>query len=164
MLEAELGFKGERGLSNYEIAVKNGYTGTEQEWLANFGVDFNVCVMNDDIAVINMEVDMDDPNYFFLINIPYPEGFNVNNSIVLCKKEKASTQLDWMVNWLWPKSNLWSADPYSSKIWLGQNVIQYANEYYDMVGTGVQDDNKYDVQIALMKVNIPTPPWNPFEE
>lgn len=27
------GFKGERGYSAYEIAVKNGFTGTEEEWL-----------------------------------------------------------------------------------------------------------------------------------
>ena len=34
-----LGFKGERGYSNYEIYVKNGGTMTEQEWLEHFGVD-----------------------------------------------------------------------------------------------------------------------------
>ena len=34
-----LGFKGERGYSNYEIYVKNGGTMTEQEWLDHFGVD-----------------------------------------------------------------------------------------------------------------------------
>lgn len=34
-----LGFKGERGYSNYELYVKNGGTMTEQEWLDHFGVD-----------------------------------------------------------------------------------------------------------------------------
>ena len=34
-----LGFKGERGYSAYEIAVKNGYQGTEQEWIDHFGLD-----------------------------------------------------------------------------------------------------------------------------
>ena len=34
-----LGFKGERGYSNYEIYVKNGGTLTEEEWLEHFGVD-----------------------------------------------------------------------------------------------------------------------------
>lgn len=34
-----LGFKGERGYSNYELYVKSGGTMTEQEWLDHFGVD-----------------------------------------------------------------------------------------------------------------------------
>lgn len=32
-----LGFKGERGYSAYEIAVQNGFIGTEQDWLATLG-------------------------------------------------------------------------------------------------------------------------------
>lgn len=39
ILKGNLGFKGERGYSNYEIYVKNGGTLTEQEWLDHFGVD-----------------------------------------------------------------------------------------------------------------------------
>ena len=35
-LEGELGFKGERGYSAYEIAVKHGYTGTEEQWSQDF--------------------------------------------------------------------------------------------------------------------------------
>lgn len=31
------GKDGRDGLSAYEIAVKNGYTGTEEEWIASFG-------------------------------------------------------------------------------------------------------------------------------
>ena len=36
-IRASLGFKGERGYSAYEIAVQNGYTGSEQDWLATLG-------------------------------------------------------------------------------------------------------------------------------
>ena len=36
-LIANLGFKGERGYSAYEVAVKNGFEGTEQDWLATLG-------------------------------------------------------------------------------------------------------------------------------
>lgn len=36
-LKAKLGFKGERGYSAYEIAVQNGFEGTEQDWLATLG-------------------------------------------------------------------------------------------------------------------------------
>ena len=34
---ADLGFKGERGYSAYEIAVQHGYVGTEESWLASIG-------------------------------------------------------------------------------------------------------------------------------
>lgn len=36
-LKGYIGFKGERGYSAYEVAVKNGFIGTEQDWLATLG-------------------------------------------------------------------------------------------------------------------------------
>jgi hypothetical protein len=153
MLEGNLGFKGERGYSNYELAVKNGYQGTEQEWLAQFGVDFNVCVMKDDIAVISFQQDMDDPDYMFMVSIPYPTGFNKDNTIVLSIKEKPSTSNNWLYRQL---NHIADTDTYYlTPLWLQPESIMYANQYYDLVGTGIQDDNKYDVQITLMKVDIP---------
>ena len=37
ILNGYIGFKGEQGLSAYDIAVANGFEGTEQDWLANLG-------------------------------------------------------------------------------------------------------------------------------
>lgn len=37
IMEGNLGWKGERGFSAYEIAVKNGFVGTEKDWLARLG-------------------------------------------------------------------------------------------------------------------------------
>lgn len=37
ILRGSLGFKGNDGLSAYEIAVKNGFNGSEQDWLATLG-------------------------------------------------------------------------------------------------------------------------------
>lgn len=37
ILKGKLGWKGERGYSAYEIAVQNGFEGTEQDWLATLG-------------------------------------------------------------------------------------------------------------------------------
>lgn len=48
--QGTLGFKGERGYSNYEIYVKNGGTLTEQEWLDHFGVDLTDVVKVQDIV------------------------------------------------------------------------------------------------------------------
>lgn len=36
-LRGSLGFKGERGFSAYEVAVQNGFIGSEQDWLATLG-------------------------------------------------------------------------------------------------------------------------------
>lgn len=36
-LKGYIGFKGEQGLSAYDIAVKKGFTGTENDWLATLG-------------------------------------------------------------------------------------------------------------------------------
>ena len=36
-LRGVLAYKGERGYSAYEIAVQNGFIGTEQHWLATLG-------------------------------------------------------------------------------------------------------------------------------
>lgn len=36
-LTGTVGFKGERGYSAYDIAVKNGFVGTEKDWLATLG-------------------------------------------------------------------------------------------------------------------------------
>ena len=45
-----LGFKGETGLSAYELAVKNGYEGTEQEWINHFGLDLSGYVETSDVV------------------------------------------------------------------------------------------------------------------
>lgn len=49
-LEGELGYKGERGYSAYEIAVKNGYEGTEQDWIDHFGLDLTDYIKDTDIV------------------------------------------------------------------------------------------------------------------
>lgn len=48
--EGRLGFKGENGLSAYEIAVKNGYEGTEQQWIDHFGLDLSGYLKTTDVV------------------------------------------------------------------------------------------------------------------
>ena len=52
-----LGFKGERGYSNYEIYVKNGGTMTEQEWLDHFGVDLTDYIKTSEVLDLVYFVD-----------------------------------------------------------------------------------------------------------
>lgn len=48
--KAQLAYKGDRGYSNYELAVKNGYQGTEQEWIDHFGIDFSGYIKTTDVV------------------------------------------------------------------------------------------------------------------
>lgn len=57
MLKAKLGFKGERGYSAYEIAVQNGYIGSEQDWLATLGTSSH---FEQDIEVYTTEEENED--------------------------------------------------------------------------------------------------------
>jgi hypothetical protein len=49
-LEGELGYKGERGYSTYELAVQNGFEGTLQDYLDHYGVDLSNYVSTDDVV------------------------------------------------------------------------------------------------------------------
>ena len=48
-LRGSLGFKGERGYSAYEIAVQEGYEGTEEEWINHFGLDLTNYIQKSDV-------------------------------------------------------------------------------------------------------------------
>lgn len=50
ILKGSLGFKGEHGDSAYELAVKNGYEGTEAEWIEHFGLDLSGYVQTTDVV------------------------------------------------------------------------------------------------------------------
>ena len=49
-IEGEIGYKGDRGYSAYEVAVKNGYEGTEQEWIDHFGLDLTNYLKGSDVV------------------------------------------------------------------------------------------------------------------
>lgn len=49
-LEGELGYKGERGYSTYELAVQNGFEGTLEDYLDHYGVDLSNYVSTDDVV------------------------------------------------------------------------------------------------------------------
>lgn len=42
ILRGSLGFKGEKGESAYDVAVRNGFVGTEKDWLATIGTQVGV--------------------------------------------------------------------------------------------------------------------------
>lgn len=154
MLEAELGFKGERGYSNYELAVKNGYQGTEAEWLAQFGVDFNVCVMKDDILVWSGSNDPEDPDAPIFETMTLPTGWTLDNTIILCIKERVHN--DEQVNPWYVNGGGSSTEHYErlGLAWIQEgnnNTYQagYWNPYYNIQSI------HYDFQITFMKVDIP---------
>lgn len=49
-LEGELGYKGERGYSTYELAVLNGFEGSLQDYLDHYGVDLSNYISTNDVV------------------------------------------------------------------------------------------------------------------
>ena len=98
-LKGKLGFKGERGYSTYELAVKHGFVGTEEEWLETLGIEQvyqyvdtkaaaieSTCVAKANFAVITGYVET--PTLGGK-SIDYPTGFSRDNCVVL-----SSMQMD----------------------------------------------------------------------
>lgn len=51
ILRGVLGFKGERGYSAYEVAVQNGFVGSEKQWLATLGTATNNLTDNESVYI-----------------------------------------------------------------------------------------------------------------
>jgi hypothetical protein len=55
ILRGVLGFKGERGFSAYEIAVQNGFVGSEKQWLATLGTATNNLTDNESVYITQID-------------------------------------------------------------------------------------------------------------
>lgn len=72
MLRGVLGFKGERGYSAYEIAVKNGFIGSENDWLAtlgkssSFNIDKTLYISEEGQSIFNLPVSFKDNSNSFI--------------------------------------------------------------------------------------------------
>lgn len=72
MLRGVLGFKGERGYSAYEIAVKNGFIGSENDWLAtlgkssSFNIDKTLYISEEGQSIFNLPTSFKDNSNSFI--------------------------------------------------------------------------------------------------
>lgn len=80
LLRGSLGFKGERGYSAYEIAVKNGFEGTEREWLLSLITDSDLL---GEYAIVTATISDIPTTGSGFSERDFPEGFNKNNSVVV---------------------------------------------------------------------------------
>lgn len=102
-LEGELGYKGARGYSAYEIAVQHGYTGTEEQWSEDFlnaenyydKTEINSLLANYELkgnfAIITGTQSTASLNMLF----DFPTGFNQNNCIVIGCMVKRKNDTYW---------------------------------------------------------------------
>lgn len=72
ILKGNLGFKGNDGLSAYQIAVKNGFTGSEQDWLATLGTTNHFAQSKSIYTVEETGID----------EIPIPSGYLSGSSFL----------------------------------------------------------------------------------
>jgi len=92
-LKAKLGFKGERGYSAYEIAVQNGFEGTEQDWLATLGTSSHLTQDTVSYTSIEGQTDFNLPTsytsdtfvdvYVDGLRLTFDEYTITNNKVVL---------------------------------------------------------------------------------
>ncbi len=80
-LRGVLGFKGERGYSAYEVAVQNGFEGTEQDWLATLGTSQHASKTSTEyITTQDNETELDLPSEYMpndsLVDI-YVDGIKI---------------------------------------------------------------------------------------
>lgn len=112
MLKGQLGWKGERGYSAYEIAVQNGYEGTEEEWAESFinsenyydktQSDAKYKVKNDFAVIegtITLTSGVGDATF------DYPDGFSSSNCVPIAWGDNSSDiaegtpeRKDWFFN------------------------------------------------------------------
>lgn len=99
-----LGFKGETGYSAYEIAVKHGYTGTEEQWSEDFLNAENYYDKSEIDTLLNGKVNTTDVYvkgnfaviqgsahwtevstglYHYTLNLSLPSGFSYGNTMIV---------------------------------------------------------------------------------
>lgn len=83
-LKGSLGWKGERGYSAYEIAVQNGFEGTEKQWLATIGTANNF-TGNESVYITTQdnEYEFDLPNEYTSNSVidVYLDGVRLSNTM-----------------------------------------------------------------------------------
>ena len=97
ILKGKLGWKGERGYSAYEIAVQNGFEGTEQDWLATLGTsshfdEYYALYTIEDTSVKTYDLPEDYVTGTF-VNA-YLNGEKIPNSLIEIDTENSQVELD----------------------------------------------------------------------
>lgn len=134
-----LGWKGERGYSAYQIAVKNGYEGTEQEWIDHFGLDLTGYLQTADV--------IDDLTSEYTTRpLSANQGKVLNNAITWNR-----TQIQNLMVSTVSEEDLYEVSGTMDGSQIGTN-------YYTMVGEvsypdGFTKDNTY---VIGSKINIPS--------
>lgn len=151
--------KGEKGYSAYDIAVQNGYTGTEEEWLDEFlnadnfynksetdallddkadTTDLANYKLNGDFAVVTESLTILEDASTGSVNINLPSGFTATNTYVISYSYKSS---------------ITTLKVYSPV--MGVSLIDNSGSrlYVTMIlDNPVPYDTTYDVEILLMKL------------
>lgn len=161
--------KGERGYSAYEIAVQQGYTGTEEEWKDSFiNADTyynktetdNLYVANSNIVKVTGTISSIGYNEHKYVKLDYPENFNLNNCIILSGRvrEKFSDSYGYGN---WHSTNFFLVDTSDVSVITFRDFISiesdgiYYSYYNDVNGFIVYE---IEVELYLMKISSEVSP------
>lgn len=181
-LRGQLGYKGERGYSAYEIAVQNGYEGTEAEWVDSFLNAENYysksetdtllvtkaakteVYLKDDYAVVTGTIEYEEGEKSKQVDLSYPTGFTQDNCIIVSIMVQHTGVLypSWSTGTVMTNnSTVTGAVPCS--VSLNENNIRaYFNNVYlrkldtDPGEVRFNDLPDIDFKIVLLKFDFPT--------
>lgn len=134
MLRGNLVFKGERGYSAYEVAVQNGFQGTEQDWLAKLGTS----------------------SHFSKKNISYVPSENVNYLSLPADYNASDSFLDVYVDGLRLESDTYTINTTTKKIELVNSIS--ADKKVEIVILSLSTNNLPIVQTIDEDSNNTTAP------
>ena len=168
-LRGQLGYKGERGYSAYEIAVQNGYEGTEAEWVDSFLNAENYYNKSETDTLLATKANVSDVytkgDYAILTGsvphdeltlggkaLDYPTGFSQDNCVVIAAMKKNKSAYMY--------STYFSVyDSQTSTSQLGMVVQMYENTIklvtiteYSREREEPSEGNGYDYRVVLMKI------------
>ena len=169
ILKGKLGWKGEKGDSAYEISVKHGYTGTEEQWSEDFLNADNYYDKPEANALLATKANASDVytkgDYAILTGsvantelslggktVDYPEGFGQNNCVVISAMKHNHTTSIW--------TNYYSIFDITDQMNdLGLNIQMFAAGIKLVTLTNYvknqADPNEkwgYDYRVVLMKI------------
>jgi hypothetical protein len=175
ILKGKLGWKGEKGDSAYEISVKHGYTGTEEQWSEDFLNAENYYDKPEANALLATKANASDvytkgdfailtgfvPNTELSLGgktIEYPEGFTFENTAVLCTYMKAYDGYAWYPYFSIRQYNDQTQDwdyEYGPMLYLYASAMKYVT-LTNYIKNRENPDEKYGYYYRVVLMKIPT--------
>lgn len=179
-LRGQLGYKGERGYSAYEIAVQNGYEGTEAEWVDSFlnaenyynksetdtllatKANTSDVYTKGNLAIVSGSYTTETGTSAQQIHLNYPTGFTKDNCIVASVMMRNATQNFWGTGSVMTLNSTVTGEVLDSVTLASEDITLYVRNLYVRAYTSEtnpqvseMDLPSLDFKVVLFKYDVP---------